>query len=695
MSPQEVSVVIGFKDWGLSRLVLSVRSILDSDPDRDVEVLVSDYGSRDGGSVEEAALAAGARYVRTDTDGTWSRSRALNAGFAQAVGKTFISTDADMIFRPGTVGHVLDRLSYAPQETIILQCRDLPEGYSHDDIDLDHLDWDHIAGVAKVRPRWGMGGFLAQRREVFEVVRGYDARMHTYGGEDTDYALRVRRAGSRIHWFDHPAAAMFHMWHASSAVAAQLSPEAQAAVEHNRAIHRTDTTYARNTLQRFSQASPLCTFLIAGGPGREGLEAEIDSILGQTCHDIEILLHGIGPGPFALPQLEDARVRVVSTSTATLSDLMRETKGTFCVIHEPGTFHVPSRLESMLKHATEGMAAVVDGTCFADVRRPDAGGEIPLEPVTVGTAGVLGALLWRSSLLEGLLRTGRHNVDNNPLESLLASRARVATSEAVGRIRILTATSSASDTPRTSWPYGPILTQTDGSQPVPTWLSSSPPSASDEVVAFVNQFFAPKPVLTLLTGPAGMSADDLMGQLGAVSQDLTVVTSAVRTLEGTTLDSSAMIRGLDLRSYAALNERLAGGGGLLRFGVDYRSADEPCDHDTTLDALVARYTALYSPEHPRCGWLVVEGTTRRAITDQLIAVLEEVGSGAQVLPRELVADNRTRWVVLVGGLARRKSLQVLREARVELPPEIKLNLVFTQPVRWVSLTGSTEATKGT
>ena len=55
-----VSVIIGFKDWGLERLELSIRSIHDSLEGIQHEVVISDYGSEDTASIAESAQRAGA-----------------------------------------------------------------------------------------------------------------------------------------------------------------------------------------------------------------------------------------------------------------------------------------------------------------------------------------------------------------------------------------------------------------------------------------------------------------------------------------------------------------------------------------------------------------------------------------------------------------------------------------------------------
>ena len=94
----DVSVVIGFRDWGIQRLRLAVTSIQNSFNGIEGEVVLSDYGSSSRQETEQLAAELGISYVYTPRIGPWSRSRALNAGFAIATGDFLVSTDADMVF---------------------------------------------------------------------------------------------------------------------------------------------------------------------------------------------------------------------------------------------------------------------------------------------------------------------------------------------------------------------------------------------------------------------------------------------------------------------------------------------------------------------------------------------------------------------------------------------------------------------
>jgi hypothetical protein len=245
----DISVVIGFKDWGKERLVLSIESILASFGSRHGEVIVSDFGSETfaPGELQQLVESVGAVYVRTETDGVWSRSRAVNAGYSASRGSVVVATDADMLFTPLSMERVAEAVQQDPTTAVVLQCRDLPEGYDQDRIASGNYSFPELHRVSQIRPRWGMGGMFAAHRDVIADVGGYDNRMHTYGGEDLDLALRVRRSGRRVRWIEHDDVRMYHIWHEPTIKGIELDAVATQAVQANRTILRNDPTWKRNT----------------------------------------------------------------------------------------------------------------------------------------------------------------------------------------------------------------------------------------------------------------------------------------------------------------------------------------------------------------------------------------------------------------------------------------------------------------
>lgn len=363
----DVSVVIGFKDWGLRRVRLATSSILTSFGDLVGEVIISDYGSTDTEGVREAVEALGARYIYTVTDGSWSRTRALNAGFAVSTGRVLVATDADMVFSPRALAiigqHVLDH----PDSGLLLQCRDLPPGWSDLDIEQRGLDWIAFDRAGRRRPRWGMGGMMAVSRETFLKIRGYDERMHTYGGEDIDFATRVRRAGSRLVWIEHPDVRMYHMWHPSTAERHALSLVESAAVEANKQIMREDKTFVRNVTSwthRPPDARPLVSVVISTYNRAHLLSDTIHSIQAQTVQDFEVVVVDDGSSDDTaevVKALDDPRIRYVHQDNAGVAAArnrgVAESIGHYVAVLDDDDIALPWRLEAQFSALTEGVSA--------------------------------------------------------------------------------------------------------------------------------------------------------------------------------------------------------------------------------------------------------------------------------------------------------------------------------------------------
>ncbi|WP_082618061.1 glycosyltransferase family 2 protein [Oerskovia sp. Root22] len=366
-----VSVVIGFRNWGLGRLAACIDSLMMSTYTGRIEIIVSDYGSDNADEVQAVAVAHGAKYVWSEPVHGWSRSRALNAGYAIATGEVLAVTDADMIFLPTTLATVADHIRAFPLDTVILQCRDLPEGYSDAEIELKEVDWQNLSRVSSIRPRWGMGGFVAHSREVVAEIRGLDERLHTYGGEDIDFGNRCRRAGSRIQWLDHPMAKMFHMWHAPTANNAQTDPSFAKAIKNNREIYTNDRTAVRNGTTNClvgPSANPVCSIVFKYLEWDATAELSIESILTQSVSAIEVILWGPDQTEMDLrvEDIGDDRVRAIQMSGQSEKDriaaVLRETRGTYFMWEAESAYYHTSRVADLLAHCIDGIRACEDRT---------------------------------------------------------------------------------------------------------------------------------------------------------------------------------------------------------------------------------------------------------------------------------------------------------------------------------------------
>lgn len=367
----KVSVVLGFKNWGLDRLAISLANLVPQTLKADGEVIVVDYGSTDAKDIQHVVEAVGAKLVRVDNGDPWSRSRALNAGLAQAKGEYLITTDADMIFTPKSIEKIIDRLRNGPQRACILQCKDLPAWMNAEFFQSHSIDWDLLEENASFRPRYGMGGMIACSREAFLRIRGFDERMHTYGGEDLDFAQRLKRSGAKFDWINDSEVGIYHIWHPSSRQASQKTVKGAEAVAQNSQILENDDSYIRNLKNwkyRPVDAPPLASVVISTRNRVNYLKEALDSIFGQTVQDFEVIVVDDGStdetweylnsisDPRLVPLRQEGRGLAAARNLAT-----HHARADWIVIHDDDDLMLPDRIENHFKAVSAGIGATYGG----------------------------------------------------------------------------------------------------------------------------------------------------------------------------------------------------------------------------------------------------------------------------------------------------------------------------------------------
>jgi glycosyltransferase involved in cell wall biosynthesis len=366
-SRAELSVVIPFRDWGLARLIASIRlHQLNSWPLR-TEIIVSDYGSADAGLLKEHVEAVGGRVVRSDASSLpWSRSAALNAGVEHAMARSVITTDADILFAPQCYYDAFESLRSEPSALYLIQCRDLPQ--SHDVRFFESIleagaevDFDDLIAISTLRPRWGMGGFAAFTVASFFRLNGYDERMKIWGAEDADFAKRFRLARMPVRWLNRNGANVFHIWHPSSQARAKKAEETRSAVELNRQILFEEHTSVRNLTRLYRQSDPVISIIIPAYKRPDYLKLTLRSCQAQTFPNFEVLVVENGDSDACegvCRAFDDHRIRYIKTEKAGAGAARNvgsdEARGHYIVIQDDDDMMVSSRLERHLAALREG-----------------------------------------------------------------------------------------------------------------------------------------------------------------------------------------------------------------------------------------------------------------------------------------------------------------------------------------------------
>lgn len=438
MKPMDVSVVIGFRDWGLQRIRLAVDSIQRSFGRFNGEVIISDYGSTDPKVNESLAKELGCKYVYTAGTEVWSRSRALNAGFAISDGKLLVSTDADMVFTPKAFEKIVETAIAQPQAAYFLQCRDLPEGMDDEWVASNPTAWDEMERNSRLRPRWGMGGMMAISRRGFFEIRGFDERFHTYGGEDLDFAKRARRAGFKTVWVNDPDVRMYHMWHPSTRAIVDQTEEGRATVQRNRDIVYNDESFVRNYLHwehKPKDAPPLVTVAMCTHNRADLIGESIQSVLFQSMQDFEIVIIDDGGEDNTREVVEafaDERIRYFWQENAGISvarNLAAEkSRGIYTAVLDDDDLMHPRRLEWQIGGLVPGTV----GNVGSFVNFDDTTGELKLivsknpsieTAMANGTAPGHSTWMLRTDVIRSLKydETLTSGVDNNIMLRLLRS----------------------------------------------------------------------------------------------------------------------------------------------------------------------------------------------------------------------------------------------------------------------------------
>lgn len=219
---ESVDVSVCIVSWnGGHHLAKLLPALPAAAADTTMQVIVVDNGSSDGTGQLLAAHPEVSVIRNRENRGI---TRARNQALMLVRGRYVLMLDADTVPAPGsirsmvayldehpTVGLVGAKL-LDPDGTVQESCRTVPPAslpllrrpplsrwLEHSDLVGRHLmrEFDHD------RPRavdWVMGACQCYRSLLLPTLGAYDERIFSHGGEDTDWCLRVWKAGYEVHY---------------------------------------------------------------------------------------------------------------------------------------------------------------------------------------------------------------------------------------------------------------------------------------------------------------------------------------------------------------------------------------------------------------------------------------------------------------------------------------------------------------
>jgi GT2 family glycosyltransferase len=218
-------IVLQYNNIELTRHCL--RSLL-AHVDRRHQVILVDNDSTEPGARQLGREFPGITSVACEVNGGFSRGN--NIGATHATGEVLLFLNNDTLIRSDFVTPLLRRLDESPQAGIVgprllnqdgsfqLSAGHLPTFVREmlDKAVAAAINTGNRAASGAVERRfaqarrveWVTGAALAVRRDVFDLVGGFDESFFMYF-EDKDLCTRVRAAGFEV-WFD-PASVITHL----------------------------------------------------------------------------------------------------------------------------------------------------------------------------------------------------------------------------------------------------------------------------------------------------------------------------------------------------------------------------------------------------------------------------------------------------------------------------------------------------
>lgn len=173
------------------------------------EVVISDDGSTDGTDqlVKKIRFPIFMKFIQAGDN--CGRAENRNRGFAKTVGKYVLFLDGDMVPGPDLVESHMTMWDSYPEDTIIGAIKNPPE-WKDDSLSRYFYSRGGLSSrnETTLPGRYFVSSHFSIPRGTFERLTGFDTSFKEWGGEDTDFGLRLEKEGIRIRY--HPKAVSYH-----------------------------------------------------------------------------------------------------------------------------------------------------------------------------------------------------------------------------------------------------------------------------------------------------------------------------------------------------------------------------------------------------------------------------------------------------------------------------------------------------
>jgi len=165
------------------------------------EVVITDDGSTDGTAefVKKARFPIFMKYIRAQ--GGVGRAENRNRGFAKTVGGQVIFLDGDMVPDPGLIESYLAIWGKYPRDAVVGSVRS-PEEWERDRLQRYLYSRGRLSQKKEsiIPGRYFTSNNFSVNKETFDKLSGFDTSFEGWGGEDTDFGLRLESAGVSIRY---------------------------------------------------------------------------------------------------------------------------------------------------------------------------------------------------------------------------------------------------------------------------------------------------------------------------------------------------------------------------------------------------------------------------------------------------------------------------------------------------------------